>query len=114
MNYKCQACNWLSIFLCLIAFILLIFTWTSLFNVAYNSISPPQNSGLEISTKIVAVNYSISLIRGFIASIAILMLALFLFGWKKKYSSPSYWINCIALSIMIPHLLLWIFFILPF
>jgi len=50
-----------------------------------------------------------SFIRWFIASVAILMLALFLFGRKKGYSSLSYWINSIAVSIIIPHVGLWIY-----
>ena len=108
MNDKWPSSNWLSVLLCIIAFIFLIFTWTSLFNAAYNLISP-QNSGFDVSTRVVGVSFSIIFIRWFIASVAILILALFLFGWKKGYSSPSYWINSIAASIIIPHVGLWIY-----
>ena len=108
MNDKWPSSNWLSVLLCIIAFIFLIFTWTSLFNAAYNLISP-QNSGFDVSTRVVGVSFSIIFIRWFIASVAILILALFLFGRKKGYSSLSYWINSIAVSIIIPHIVLWIY-----
>lgn len=93
---------------------LVVCTWTSLFPVAYNLISPPQYTqydGLDLPTRVVGFNYSISFIILFISSAAILMLALFLFGWKKKYSSVSYWINSIAISSIIPHTVFWIFLI---
>jgi len=114
MNYKLQSNYWLSILLSLTAFILIIFTWTPLFSAAYNFISPPQNNSLGIPTSVVAINYSISLIMWFVASIVILMIILFLFGRKKNNISSSFWINSIALSFFIPHVILWIFYIIPF
>jgi ABC-type multidrug transport system permease subunit len=114
MNYKLQSKYWLSILLSLTAFILIIFTWTPLFSVAYNFISRPQNNSLGIPTGVVGINYSISLIMWFIASIVILMIIFFLFGKKKNNISSSFWINSIALSFIISHVILWIFYIHPF
>jgi len=114
MNGKWLSNYGLSILLCFTAVMMVVCTWTSLFPVAYNLISPPQYTqydGLDLPTRVVGFNYSISFIILFISSAAILMLALFLFGWKKKYSSVSYWINSIAISSIIPHIVFWIFLI---
>ncbi|HQA08466.1 MAG TPA: hypothetical protein PKW25_10375 [Syntrophomonadaceae bacterium] len=117
MNFKWQPKYVLSLLLSLAAVILVVFTWTSLFTVAYNLISPlpfEQFYGLDTPTRVAGLNYPISFIIKFISSIAILLLLLFLFGWKKKYSSASYWINSIAISIMVPHIFLWVFLIHPY
>jgi len=103
----------MSIVLSLTALIMTIFTWTPLFSVAYNLISQPQNNSLGIPTTVAAINYSVSFILWFVASILVLMIIFFLFGRKKKIVSSSFWINSIALSLMVPHVILWIFYI-PF
>lgn len=114
MSFKWESKCWLSLLLSIMAIMLVVCTWTTLFPVAYNFVNPPpyeQYAGFEQPTRVVGFNYSISFIIKFIASSAILMLALFLLGWKRKYSSASYWISSIALSIIIPHIAFWIFLI---
>ena len=109
MKYKIQSEYWLSITLVLIALLFIIFSWTPLITNIYNLCSS-ENNNLLIPTSVVAINYSIHLIRWLAMAIGTLMILTFIFSRNKK-RKRLFLINGFALSLIIPHLILWVYII---
>jgi len=111
MNDQTQPNYRIPIILGLTAIILIVFTWTPLFSIAYNFLCQSQQAqnNLMVPTRVVSINYSVDLIMWFAAAIGILMMITYLLGRNREPNHRFFLAEGFALSFIIPHILLWIY-----
>ena len=113
MNTNRKFFNYLiSIFLCVVAILTLFITWSPLFCpilfTFYNNINSIfTNTGSVVM--VVGVNYPKVSFMWLGALFTIFTFLLFLLAKKRKAPSGFFWINGISISIILSHLIMWLF-----
>lgn len=107
MTHNWKSINFLtSAILCLVAVLTILCTWIPLFLSIYNN-NTPLNDGYMVPTRAIGVNYPITSSVWLSVSFVIFIFILFL--QRRKASSCLFWINGISASIILSHLIMWIF-----
>lgn len=101
--------NLISTILCLAAILTIFCTWIPLFlNISINTF---KNNSFMV--RAFGINYPSSSFVCLGAAFFIFMFILFLLSRRRKASSYLFWINGISLSVILSHIIMWIFLISP-
>jgi hypothetical protein len=101
--------------LCIVAAVLIMLcTWSPLmFNIYSNTYCTPQYDGFETPTRVVGINYPAVSLVWLGAAFVISMVILVLRANRNRAFSTRFWLNSVFGSIIISHLVMWIFLLIP-